>query len=153
MPIRTIPLRILGICSSLIKWSYLKNWKIFLNFLFHLWNLHQILNIFKKKMIVIANVFPKLQTAKYLVKPLSGKLRFRTSFESQRVNRYQTVVKSAWEHSYHIFWSLWMEMTWKISLLGKLETLGVFVNTLTADDKYPVRNCENLKFLIQIQLS
>ena len=144
---------IVRIRSSVFKCNYFFKKELFLHILFHLWNLHQILNIFKKRMIVIAYVFPKIQTAKYLVKPLSGKLRFRTSFESQRVNRYQTVVKSAWEHSYHIFWSLWMEMTWKISLLGKLETLGVFVNTLTADDKYPVRNCENLKFLIQIQLS
>ena len=44
-------------------------------------------------------------------------------------------------------------MTWKISLLLKLEILGVFVNTLTADDKYPVRGCENFKFPIQRQLS
>ena len=62
-------------------------------------------------MIVIANVFPKLQTVKYLVKSLSQKLRFRTSFDSQLGNGYQTVVKSAWERFYHIFWSLWMEMT------------------------------------------
>ena len=36
--------------------------KLFLNFLFHLWNLHQILNILEKKMIVIAHVFSKLKT-------------------------------------------------------------------------------------------
>ena len=35
----------------------------------------------------------------------------------------------------------------------KFEILGVFVNTLTADDKYPVRDCENLAFLIQTPLS
>ena len=44
-------------------------------------------------------------------------------------------------------------MTWKISSLGKFEILGVFVNTLSADDKYPVLDCENLKFPIQMQLS
>ena len=33
--------------------------KTFSEFFFHFLNLHQILNIFKKKMIVIANVFPK----------------------------------------------------------------------------------------------
>ena len=31
--------------------------------------------------------------------------------------------------------------------------LGLFVNTLTADDKYPVPDCENLQFSIQMQLS
>ena len=33
--------------------------KLFLNFFFHFWNLHQVINILKQKMIVIANVFPK----------------------------------------------------------------------------------------------
>ena len=33
------------------------------------------------------------------------------------------------------------------------EILGVFVNTLTADGKYPVQGCENLQLPIQMQLS
>ena len=33
------------------------------------------------------------------------------------------------------------------------EILVVFVNRLTADGKYPVRDCENLQLPIQIQLS
>ena len=41
------------------------------NFLFHFWNLHQILDILKKTMIVIANVYPKLDSVEILVKPLS----------------------------------------------------------------------------------
>ena len=149
---RIIPLGILGSCSSLFKCKYLRNGKVFLNFLFHLWNLHQILNIFKKKMIAIANVFPKLQTAKDLIKKLSTKCRFRTSFKSQNVNECQTLVKSAWEHFYHIFGSLRREMAWKVSSLLKFEILVVFVNTLTADDKYLVWDCENFQFPIQMQL-
>ena len=35
----------------------------------------------------------------------------------------------------------------------KFEIIGVFVNTLTADEKHPVPECENLQFLIQMQLS
>ena len=35
-----------------------------LKFLFRLWNIHKILNILEKKMIVIANVFARLQTVK-----------------------------------------------------------------------------------------
>ena len=150
---RIIRLGIMGICSFLFKCNYLKNGKVFLNFLFHLWNLHQILNIFGKKMIVIANVFPKLQTVKEFVKKLARKRRFRNSFDSQNVNGCQTLVKPAWEHFYSIFGSLRREMPWKISLLFKFEILGVFVNTLTADGKYPVWDCENLKFRIQLQLS
>ena len=41
----------------------------------------------------------------------------------------------------------------KISPLLKFEILGLFVNTLTVDDKYPVRDCENLQLPIQMQLS
>ena len=33
------------------------------------------------------------------------------------------------------------------------ESVGVFVNTLTADGKYPVQGCENLQLPIQMQLS
>ena len=36
--------------------------KHFLGFLFHLWNVHQIPDIFKKKKFVIVHVFPKLAT-------------------------------------------------------------------------------------------
>ena len=43
-------------------------------------------------------------------------------------------------------------MIWRMSSLVKFEILGVFVNTLTPDRKYPVRDCENLQFLIQMQL-
>ena len=41
----------------------------------------------------------------------------------------------------------------KISPLCKFEILGVFTNSLTADDKYPVRDCENLQFPILMQIS
>ena len=139
---------IVRICRSLFKWYYLKN-ENFLYFLFLLWNLHQILEIFKEKIIAITNLFRKLKTVKNLVKPLSKKHSFRTSFDSQHVKGSQTLVKSGWEDLYHIFSSLWEEIIWKLSLLLKFENLGVLVNTLTADDKYPVWYCENSLFPIQ----
>ena len=40
-----------------------------------------------------------------------------------------------------------------MSPLGLGEILQVFVNTLTADGKYPVQDCENLQLPIQMQLS
>ena len=43
-------------------------------------------------------------------------------------------------------------MIFKISALWEFEILGVFVNTLAAHDKYPVRDCGNLNFPIQMQL-
>ena len=60
LAITSILFQIVGIYRSLFKWNYLQNKKHFLSFLFLLWNLHQVSNIFKKKKIVVANVFPKL---------------------------------------------------------------------------------------------
>ena len=62
LPITSILFRIVRICRSLFKSSYLKNKNHFLNFSLYLWNLHQILNIFKEKKVLIANVFPKWTT-------------------------------------------------------------------------------------------
>ena len=41
----------------------------------------------------------------------------------------------------------------KISLLSKFGISWVFVNTVSADNKYAVPDCENLRFPIQMQLS
>ena len=46
-------------------------------------------------MILIATLFPKLQTVKDLVRPLSKKHWFRATFESQQGKGYQVVIKSA----------------------------------------------------------
>ena len=146
-------LQIVRICRSPFKSSYLKKKKHFLGFLFHWWNLHQILNIFKKKKIVTAVVFPKLALVQSLVTPLTIQLRIKTSFDGEHVKRFQTLVKSSWEHFYHIFPSLWGEMIWKISPWLKFEIIRLFVNTWTAHYKYPVTDCENLSFPMQIQLS
>ena len=35
-------------------------------------------------------------------------------------------------------------MSWKISLLVKSGIVGLFVNTMTADEKYSLANSENL---------
>ena len=121
--------------------------------MFHLWNLHNISNILQTKNIVIANVFPKLQTVKHLVRPLSKKRRFRTSFNSQYVKDAQTLVKSVWKHFDHIFPSLWGEMVSKIFLLLKFEIIAVLANTLTADYTYLFLDSDNFAFPIQMQLS
>ena len=138
--------QILRIYCSLFKSSYLKNKKDYLSFLFHLWNHHQILNVFKKKKILIANVFPILATAQGFVTQITIQRRLKTFFDTQHVKRFQTLVKFSWEHFYHIFSSLWGEMIWKISPRLKFEMIGSIVNTWTADYKYPVPNCEEKWF-------
>ena len=152
LPITSILIRIVRICRSLFKSSYLKNKKHFLGFLFHWWNLRQFSNIFERKKIVIAHVFPKLATVQVLVTPLTVQRRLKTSFDSQHVKRFQTLVKSSWEYFYHIFSSLWGEIVWKTSPWLKFGIIGFFLNTWTADHKYPVLDCENLPFTVPIQL-
>ena len=51
-------------------------------------------NHFEKKMIVIANAFPKLMTVKILLRPLYKKACFRTHFDSQYVKASQILAKS-----------------------------------------------------------
>ena len=153
LPITSILLRIVRIFRSPFKSSYLKNKKNFPSFLFHLWNLHQILNILKKKKIVVANVFPKSGTVQGLVTPLTIQCCLKISFESQHVKPFQTLVKSSWDHFYHIFSSLRGIMIWKISPWLKFEIIGLFANTWTADYKYPFTDRENLPFPMEIELS
>ena len=147
LSITSILFRIVRICRSLFKSSSVKQKKHFLGFLFHWWNLHQISNILKKKKIVIANVSPKLATVQGLVTPLTIQRRLKTSFDSQHVKRYQTLVKSWWEHFYHIFSSLWAEIIWKISPWLKFEIIGFLLThglLITSILFRIVRNCRSL---------
>ena len=89
-------------CNFHFKCNNLKNGKVFLNFLLHFWNLHQILNILNKRMIVIANVFPKLQTLKILLRRLSKKSLFRTGI-SQHLKMSQINAKSPSERFFIMF--------------------------------------------------
>ena len=76
--------------------------KHFLKFLFHFWILHQVLKILKEKMIVRANVFPKLQTVKIFLTKLSQERRFRTGLGSQPVKASELLAKSPRERFYHV---------------------------------------------------
>ena len=57
----------------------------------------------QKKMTLVFYVFPKLETAKNVVRKISKKTRFKTPFDSQHVKGSQTLFKSATKHFYHIF--------------------------------------------------
>ena len=61
---------------------------------------------------------------------------FRKPFQSQHAIVFETLPKYAWQHFYYIFQLLWQRLTWKMSLLKIFEILGLFVNTLTPNDKY-----------------
>ena len=136
---------IVRICRPRLKCNYFWNQKHFVIFLFHFWNLHQTLNILKKKMVVTTTLFQKLPTVKDLIRQLSKKHCFRTPFDSQHVKYH---VKSQWKHFHDIFSSLWWNLISKKYPLVICEILGGFRNTLTANDKYPVWECENFLALI-----
>ena len=84
---------------------------------------------------------------------MSKKSRFRGCFDKQYGKRAQALLKSASQHLYHIHRSLPRKLSWKKSLLLTCKILGLLVNTLAADEKYPVLNRDNLTILIQMQLS
>ena len=111
------------------------------------------MNIFKKKMTVIAEVFPKLRTPKNMVISMSKKSRFKRSFGKQHGKRAQTLWKFAWQHLYHIYWLLWRQLTCKKSLLVICKISRLFPNTLSADGKYSLLNRDSLTQPIQMQLS
>ena len=93
----------------LFKCNYLKNKNHFVKFYFHYSNLHQIWNILKKKMIVIANVFPLLQIVKNLVKPLFKRRPFGTSFESQHIKHLWNLHDSTFIKFFHHSEGKWFE--------------------------------------------
>ena len=84
---------------------------------------------------------------------MSKKSRFRGLFQKQHGKRAQALLKSASQHLYHIHRSLWRKLSWKTSLLLTCKILGLLVNTLAANEKYPVLNRDNLTIPIQMQLS
>ena len=81
------------------------------------------------------------------------KSRFRGPFDKQHGKRAQALLKSASQHLYHIHRSLPRKLSWKKSLLLTCQILGLLVNTLAADERYPVLNRDNLTIPIQMQLS
>ena len=75
----------------------------------------------------------------------SKKFCFRTPFGNQRVNGFQTLLKSV-RHSYYPLFS-WIrgKLSFKKSALVNSEILRLFVNTLTGDGKYSRSNMQNLQ--------
>ena len=63
------------------------------------------------------------------------KFRFRTPFGSQRVNGSQILQKSAPENVLAIVSLFRDKLSSKTSLIVRSEILGLFFNTVTADDK------------------
>ena len=78
---------------------------------------------------------------------------FRTPFANERVNGFQTLLKSARDNYYPLFSSIRGKLSWKKSPSVWYEILRLFVNALTADDKYSGSNMQNLWQQFQTPLS
>ena len=153
LPMTSILFVIVGIYCIQFKCTYLKNKNVFVNFLLPFLNLHHIFSVLKINMTLIHHGFPKLWTTKILVRWRCTRPRLRTWVDSHHAKQSQTLLKSPRQHCYHIFLSIWENWVWKMSLLVISEILGLFVNTLTADDKYSLYNSKNLQQPIEMKLS
>ena len=56
----------------------------------------------KKRMTLIAEVFPKLRTPKNMATSIHKQSRFKGSFGKQYRKRLQTLLKFPWHNLYHI---------------------------------------------------
>ena len=77
----------------------------------------------------------------------------RQPFGKQHGKRAQALLIPSSKHLYLIHWSLPSQFSWKKSLLLTCKILVLLVNTLAADEKFPVSNRDNLTIRIQSQLS
>ena len=78
---------------------------------------------------------------------------YRTLFGNQRINGFQTLPKSARRHYYPIFPWIRDILSWiKLALLW-CDILRLFVNTLTADNKYSRSNIQIFAQQLETPLS
>ena len=90
------------------------------------------------------------------VRKISKEPHFREPFNKQngkRAEALEALLKSASQHFYHIHWSLPSQLSRRKSLLLTCQIFGLLLNTLAADEKYPVLNRDSLTTPIEMQLS
>ena len=78
---------------------------------------------------------------------------FTRPFGNQRVNGFETLLKSERHHYFPLCPRFRDKLSWKKSALVTSEILRLFVNTLTPDDKYSGRNMQIFWQQLQTLLS
>ena len=86
-----------------------------------------------------------------VVRSMSKEFRFRGPIDKQHGKRAQALLKPPSQHLYHIHWSLTTKLCSTMSLLLTCQILGPLVNTMGADEMYPVLNRDNLTIPIEMQ--
>ena len=149
----TIPAALCRIYRNNFKRHYLRTKTFFLDLLLHFGNVHEICSIFKKRMSILAQSFPKFSMLKDVATETSKRSCFGTPFAQERVNGFQTLLKSTWHHYYPLFSSIQGKLNWKKSPAVWYEILRLFVNALTTDHKYSGSNIQNFSQQFQTPLS
>ena len=90
---------------------------------------------------------------KYMATETSIRSCFRTPLANERVNGFQTLLKSARHHHFPLFSSVRGKLSCKKAPSVWYEILRLFVKALTADDKYSDRNMQKLPQQFQAPLS
>ena len=108
---------------------------------------------FKKKMTLIAYLFLRVRPAKNVVTYMCKKSPLRLPVQKEHSKRLSTLFKSDGQHLHHIYWSTGRKFSCKNSILVIRKTLRLFVNTMSAVDKYSLANRDNLMQPIHMQLS
>ena len=90
---------------------------------------------------------------KHLATSTSKSSCFRTPFANERVNGFQTLLKSRRHHYYPLFSSIRGKLSWKKSPSVWYEILRLFVSALTADGKCSGSNMQNLPQQFETPLS
>lgn len=114
------------------KCIYLKIHKLYVKCFLRSWNLHKILNNLKKKMSLIAEVFPKLLSPKNVFTEITTRTCLRAPFGIKHVNGSQTVLKFPRQHLHPTVSWLWDNLSSKSSPSFRSDILGPFVNILIA---------------------
>ena len=111
------------------------------------------MDIFWKKMTLIAYLFLRLRPAKSVVRYMCKKSRFRLPFQKEHGKLVSTLFKFERQHLHHIFWSMGRHFSCKKSFLVIWESLRLFADTMSTVDKCSLPNRDNLKEPIHMQLS
>ena len=104
-------------------------------------------------MTLIAYLFLRLRPAKIVIRYMCKKSPFRLPVQKEHGKLPSTLFKFERKHLHPIYWSTGRQLSCKKSLLGILESLRLFVNTMGALDKSSPPNRNNLMERIQMQFS
>ena len=118
----------------------------FLNLFDHFWRLDWISKISKKKKKRWPSQLMYFRNYGIQKTWLEQNL-FWTLFERHHGKWVQTLMKSARQQLYYIYWPLQTQLSWKNPVVVRLKILGLFVITLAGDDKSALLHRDDLTFL------